>query len=151
MLCSVPCWRISLPIMFNVFLLFSYEIFLIPSSISVASFAPYIGDLSIALIVLLFVMLYFSCISLFSLNGVHCNPYWTCACIAPTIRFLLMSGVIPLPLNMNGTSCWFVLSALYSWFSICAPWVRSCSIVFPKYLYFSVLMIWLPWYVSVPL
>ena len=63
-------------------------IFFIPSSISVVSFAPQMGDLRIALIDLLFVMLYLSCISLFSLKGVHCNPYYTCACMAPTIKIL---------------------------------------------------------------
>ena len=90
--------------MFNVFLLFNYEIFLIPNSISVASLAPYMGDLRIALRARLFDMLYFSCISLSSLSGVHYSPYYTWAYIAPTIRFLLISGVIPPPLNMYGTS-----------------------------------------------
>ena len=49
--------------------------------------------------------------SLFSLKGVHYSPYYTYAYIAPTIRFLLISGVIPPPLSMKGTSYWFVLSA----------------------------------------
>ena len=86
--------------MFSVFLLFNYEIFLIPNSIFVASLAPYIGDLRIALNALLFDILYFSCISLSSLNGVHYRPYCTWAYIAPTIRFLLISGVIPPPLHI---------------------------------------------------
>ena len=59
-LCSVFSYNTVFPIMTNVFLRFSYVSFLIPSSISVASFAPYIGDLSIALIALLFEILYFS-------------------------------------------------------------------------------------------
>ena len=60
LLCRVPSSNIVLPIMFSVFLLFSCDIFLIPNSISVASLAPYIGDLKIALSARLFEILYFS-------------------------------------------------------------------------------------------
>ena len=59
-LCKVFSYITVFPIMTSVFLKFSCVSFLIPSSISVASFAPYIGDLSIALIALLFEILYFS-------------------------------------------------------------------------------------------
>ena len=61
--------------MTSVFLRFSYVSFLIPNSISVASFAPYIGDLSIALIALLFEILYLSCIYDSSPSGVFIRPY----------------------------------------------------------------------------
>ena len=90
--------------MLSVFLMFSVEIFFIPSSISVASFAPYIGDLRIALIALLLVTLYFSCMGLTCPSGVLTSPYWVWAYMAPTIRFLLIPGVIPPPRNINGTS-----------------------------------------------
>ena len=59
-LCNVFSYNTVFPIMTSVFLMFSCVSFLIPNSISVASFAPYIGDLSIALIALLFEILYFS-------------------------------------------------------------------------------------------
>ena len=75
-----------------------------PSSISVASFAPYIGDRSIALMADLFEVLYLSCMAFSSFRGVFTSPYYTYAYMAPTIRFLLMFGVITPPLNMYGTS-----------------------------------------------
>ena len=114
LLCSVPSYSASFPIMFNVFLKLSCESLLIPSSISVASLAPYIGERKIALMALLLDILYFS-YSAFSLtSGVFIKPYYTCAYIAPTIKFLLMVGVTPPPLIMNGISCAFIFSALTS-------------------------------------
>ena len=130
--------------MFKVFLLFSCDNFLIPSSISVASFAPYIGDRSIALIALLFEMLYLSYIALSLLSGVLISPYCTYACIAPTMRFLLMFGVMPPPLSINGTNCAFVFSAFISYLFRCSPCVSSCSMIFPRYLYLVVLSISFP-------
>ena len=73
-----------------------------------ASFAPYMRDLSMALIALLFEMLYFSCIYESLLSGVFISPYYVYAYIAPTIRFLLIPIVMPPPLSMNGTSYAFV-------------------------------------------
>ena len=90
--------------MFKVFLRLRWDSFFIPSSISVASLAPYIGDLSIALIALLLVMLYFSCMRVSFPNGVFISPYYVYAYIAPTIKFLDIPGVIPPPLILNGTS-----------------------------------------------
>ena len=116
LLCIVPSSSITFPIIFRVFLLLSCDIFLMPSSISVASFAPYMGDLSIARRARLLEMLYFSWISFSSLRGVHISPYWTYACMAPTIKFFDMHGVIPPPLSRYGTSCRFVFSAfLVGW------------------------------------
>ena len=60
LLWRVPSSNIILPIMFRVFLLLSCDIFLIPSSISVASLAPYMGDLRIARIARRLEILYFS-------------------------------------------------------------------------------------------
>ena len=60
LLCKVPSSNITFPIIFRVFLLLSCDIFLIPSSISVASLAPYMGDLSIARRARLLEILYFS-------------------------------------------------------------------------------------------
>ena len=74
-LCKVFSYITVFPIMTSVFLRFSYVSFLIPNSISVASFAPYIGDLSIALIALLFEILYLSCIYDSSPSGVFIRPY----------------------------------------------------------------------------
>ena len=110
LLCNVPSYSTNLPIIFKVLRLFKCDIFLIPNSISVASFAPYIGDLNIALIALLFEMLYFSYNSFSSLSGVFIKPYCTYACMAPMIKFLLMSGVIPPPLSIKGTSYVFEYS-----------------------------------------
>ena len=104
MLWSVFSCRVSFPIMFKVFLKLRWDSFFIPSSISVAPLAPYIGDLRIALIALLLDMLYFSCMRVSFPIGVFISPYYVCACIAPTIKFLLIPGVIPPPLIMNGTS-----------------------------------------------
>ena len=120
LLCSVFSSSTVLPIITNVFLRFRCVSFFIPNSISVASFVPYIGDLSMALMALLFDILYFSCICSTSLNGVFIRPYSTCAYIAPIIKFLLIFGVIPPPLSMNGTSCALVLSAFFSCFSWCS-------------------------------
>ena len=91
-----------------------------------ASFAPYMGDLSIALIALLFEMLYFSWIYESLLSGVFIRPYYVYAYIAPTIRFLLIPGVMPPPLSMNGTSYAFVFSALANYFSRCESCFRFC-------------------------
>ena len=43
--------------------------------------------------------------------GVFIRPYCVYSYIAPTIKFLLIPGVIPPPLNINGTSYAFVFSA----------------------------------------
>ena len=144
-LCRVLSWRAIFPIMFSVFRLFNYDNFFIPNSISVASLFPYIGDLKIALIALLLDMLYLSWIALSLFIGVFISPYYTCAYIAPTIRFLLIAGVTPPPLNMNGTSCAFVFSALVSYLFRCSLCYRSYSIIFPRYLYFVVRSISFPW------
>ena len=135
LLCSVFSWRASFPIILSVFLMFSVEIFFIPSSISVASFAPYIGDLKIALIALLLVTLYFSCMGLACPSGVLTRPYWVWAYMAPTIRFLLIPGVMPPPRNMNGTSWAFVCSAFSICLVRCDSCERFCYTIFPKYLY----------------
>ena len=134
LLWRVPSSNIIFPIMFKVFRLLRCDIFLIPSSISVASLAPYMGDLRIARIALLLEILYFSCISFSSLSGVHIRPYWTCACIAPTIKFFDMHGVIPPPLSKYGTSCRLVFSAFFNWLAMWLPWDRSTSIILPRYL-----------------
>ena len=139
-----------MPIIFRVFLLLSYDNFFIPSSISVASFAPYIGDRSIALMARLFEILYLSCMAFSSFSGVFTSPYYTYAYMAPTIRFLLMFGVIPPPLNMYGTSYALVFSALDSCLSICSLCVKSSSIIFPRYLYLFVLSSSFPSYSIVP-
>ena len=133
LLWSVPSSSTSFPIMFNVFLLLSYEIFY-SYSISVDRFAPYIRDLRIALIALLLEMLYLFYMGLSLFNGVSISLYWTYAGLAPTMRFLLMFGVIPPPLSMNGTSCAFVFSALVSYLFKCWPCVKFYSIIFPRYL-----------------
>ena len=109
--------------------------FLIPNSISVASFAPQMGDLNMALIALLFEILYFSQIYESVPSGVFIRPYYVYAYIAPTMRFLLIFGVMPPPLSMKGTSCAFVFSALDSCFSRCESCFRFCWMIFPKYLY----------------
>ena len=75
-----------------------------PSSISVASFAPYMGDLRMARIALLFEMLYFSWICDSLLSGVFISPYSDYAYITPMMRFLLIFGVMPPPLSINGTN-----------------------------------------------
>ena len=75
LLCNVPSYNANFPIMLSVFLRLRCESFLMPSSISVASLAPYIGERKIALMALLLEMLYFS-YSAFSLcNGVFIKPY----------------------------------------------------------------------------
>ena len=66
---------------------------------------------------------------------VYSWPYCVYACIAPTMRFLLMFGVMPPPLSMKGTSWAFVFSALVSYFSRCRSCLRSYWIIFPRYLY----------------
>ena len=106
-----------------------------PSSISVASFAPYMGDLSMARIALLLEILYLSWIYESLPRGVFISPYYVCACMAPTIRFLLIPGVMPPPLSMNGTSYAFVFSALANCFSRCESCFRFCWMTFPRYLY----------------
>ena len=143
-LCSVFSYKTVFPIITKVFLRFSCDSFLIPSSISVASFAPYIGDLSMALIALLFDKLYFSCIWDSFSSGEFIRPYCTQACIAPIIRFLPMFCVMPPPLSIKGTSCALVLSAFCSCLAWCSWWPRSCSIIFPRYLYLLVLSMSLP-------
>ena len=130
--------------------MFSVEIFLIPNSISAASFAPYIGDRRIALIALLFVILYFSCIQFSWPRGVFTSPYWVQACIAPTIRFLLIPGVMPPPRNMNGTSYAFVCSAFSICLVMCDSCNKLCQIIFPRYLYSYTRSMISPWQVSYP-
>ena len=88
-----------------------------------------------ALMALLFDILYFSWICVSLPSGVFCSPYSVCAYIAPIMRFLLIFGVIPPPLNMNGTSYAFVFSALANCFSKCLSCFRSCYIILPRYLY----------------
>ena len=150
LLCSVFSWSTNFPIILRVFLLFNCDSFLIPNSISVASFVPYIGDRKMALIARLFEILYLSCMAFSLFSGVFMSPYYTYAYIAPTIKFLLMFGVIPPPLSMNGTIWALVFSALVSCLFKCSLCCKSCSIIFPKYLYLFVLSISTPSYVILP-
>ena len=134
-LCCAAFLHLSLVILsYSMYFSCLVMIFFIPSSISVASLHPYIGDLSIALIALLFDILYLSYIGLSSFSGVHIKPYYTYAYIAPTIKFLLIFGVTPPPLNINGISNAFSFSALFSYVLRCWLCDRLCSIIFPKYL-----------------
>ena len=133
-LCSVPCSKTIFPIKLSVLFWHNCVIFLIPSSISVASLAPWIGDLIRALTARLFAMLYFAWISWKSANEVFLSPYSTCAYMAPTIKFLLIDGEIPIPRSIKGTSWMFVFWALRSWFSKCFSCPKLLSIIFPKYL-----------------
>ena len=103
-----------------------------------------------ALIALLFAISYLSYIALSLFNGVLSNPYYTCACIAPTIKFFVILDVTPPPLIMNGTSYAFVFSAFFIYLFRCSLCDKSDSMIFPRYLYLFVRSISLFWYLSVP-